>query len=346
MIDPQSYSKEQLFKLRNELGGRVDPKLLEKVVRALLFLEQLKLRGLSFVFKGGTCLLLAMEKPLRFSIDIDLITEEPIEDIEMILQGIIDDAVFIRWEDDNRRKHTADAPVGHYKVFYTSQIDGREEPILLDLLYTPNPYPVLLSQAVRHDWIINVGEDSIVDIPSFEAILGDKLTAFAPYTTGILYSKNRPVEIIKQLFDIALLFDRIADLDVVRKSYDKVVHEEIRFRKLSLSKQDVLQDTLDACLALSERDAADENFKHLQLGVKNFTNFTIDRFRIEEAIVAAAKTAYLTILVGDDASTKIERYGNPLEMKDWIITSPAHIKLNKLKKTNPEAFFFWYKSTI
>ncbi len=30
-------------------------------------------------------------------------------------------------------------------------------------------------------------------------------------------------------------------------------------------------------------------------------------------------------------------------MKDWIIDKPVNTKLNKLKKSNPEAFFYWYK---
>ena len=46
-----------------------------------------------------------------------------------------------------------------------------------------------------------------------------KLTAFAPKTTGVLYSKNRPVEIIKQLFDVAFLTDNITDLKTVVIKY-------------------------------------------------------------------------------------------------------------------------------
>lgn len=215
---------------------------------------------------------------------------------------------------------------------------------MLDLLYTPNPYPLLVRQPVRHRWLLNSGGDSVVDIPSFEAILGDKLTAFAPMTTGILYSKNRPVEIIKQLFDIALLFDRITDLTVVRSSYERVVSGEMSFRKLAVSPTDVLEDTREACYTLAERDAKSEAFKHLQLGIKNFTNFTIARFSIEEAIAAAAKVAYLTSLLNKGGNQGIERFKNPLEIKDWLIEDQTYNKLNKLKKTNPEAFFYWYKS--
>jgi hypothetical protein len=40
-----------------------------------------------------------------------------------------------------------------------------------------------------------------------EAIAGDKLTAFAPTTTGIHYGQDKALEIIKQLFDVGILFD-------------------------------------------------------------------------------------------------------------------------------------------
>ena len=41
--------------------------------------------------------------------------------------------------------------------------------------------------------------------------------------------------------------------------------------------------------------------------------------------------------------TPIEKYNNPLQMKDWLLDKPIDTKLNKLKKSNPEAFFYWYK---
>ena len=34
------------------------------------------------------------------------------------------------------------------------------------------------------------------------------------------------------------------------------------------------------------------------------------------------------------------------ELENWLIENPTYNKLNKLKKTNPEAFFYWYKSII
>lgn len=47
----------------------------------------------------------------------------------------------------------------------------------------------------------------IVTMPSVDCILGDKLTAFAPHTTGIPYNIDKELEIIKQMYDISCLFD-------------------------------------------------------------------------------------------------------------------------------------------
>ena len=168
--------------------------------------------------------------------------------------------IFLSWEDDNNRKHMPDAPIGHFKAYYKSVIDGNLEPILLDLLYTPNPYPEVCELPIKHPWLSTSKEETIITMPTFGAILGDKLTAFAPKTTGILYSKNRPVEIIKQLYDIAFLFDKIAGIEIVRRSYIKVVQEEIEFRKLELTATEVLEDTWHTCYVLAERDMKSKSF--------------------------------------------------------------------------------------
>ncbi|WP_291123279.1 nucleotidyl transferase AbiEii/AbiGii toxin family protein [Flavobacterium sp. UBA6046] len=346
MINKESHTIQWITNLKNKLGRRIDPKLIEKVIWALTLLEQLRLKGLNFTFKGGTALLLATETPKRFSIDIDIITEHTEEEIKTVLQKIVEEKTFISWEDDNNRKHAPDAPIGHFKTYYESVVDGNTEPILLDLLYTPNPYPEVCEIPIKHSWLSTSDEVTIITMPTFDAILGDKLTAFAPKTTGILYSKNRPVEIIKQLYDIAFLFDNIANLETVKSSYNKVVQEEIGFRKLEITAKEVLEDTWQACYTLAERDTKSDEFFHLQLGIRNFTNFTIDRFSIDEAITAAAKVAYLTNLIQSGKIIKIERFKNPLEIKDWLIENPEYNKLNKLKKNNPEGFYYWSKALI
>lgn len=344
MINSETHTIDWIINLKNKLGRRIDPKLIEKVIWALTLLEQLKIKGLNFTFKGGTALLLATEKPKRFSIDIDIITEHSEKEIIAVLQKTVEENIFLSWEDDNNRKHTPNAPIRHFKAYYKSVVDGNTEPISLDLLYTKNPYPEVRELPIKHPWLSTSKEEVIITIPTYDAILGDKLTAFAPKTTGILYSKNRPVEIIKQLYDIAFLFDNITNLEIVRSSYNKVVKEEIGFRKLDITATEVLEDTWQTCYTLAERDIKSEDFNHLQLGIRNFTNFTIDRFSIDEAITAGSKVAYLVKLLQTNEELKTERFKNPMEIKDWIIEDQKYNKLNKLKKNNPEAFYYWYNA--
>jgi predicted nucleotidyltransferase component of viral defense system len=75
MIDSKSFTKEWLdnFRLRREHKG-INVTILEKMVHALSLLEHLKIAGLDFVFKGGTSLVLLLQKDNRFSIDIDIIS--------------------------------------------------------------------------------------------------------------------------------------------------------------------------------------------------------------------------------------------------------------------------------
>ena len=73
-------------------------------------------------------------------------------------------------------------------------------------------------------------------------------------------------------------------------------------------------------------------------------NFMYDgrQYRIDEAITDAARDAYMVTLIEKGVDT-IERYpNNPLSVKDLSIDSPDMNRLNKLKKTFPEAFWYWY----
>jgi hypothetical protein len=348
MITVETYSVDWIQDLRNKLGKKIDPKMIEKVIYALSLLEQLKAENLNLIFKGGTCLLLTSPTPTRFSIDIDIITEQSETDITAALEKIVAKGDFMRWESDNDRKNAPEAPVSHYKVYYTSKIDNSfgDEPILLDVLHAENPYPKTVNYPIEHNWLKNEGESIMVEIPTYDSILGDKLTAFAPKTTGILYTKGRPVEIIKQLYDLGFLFDQITDMPLIKASYQKVVKEELLYRKLNLTFEQVLDDTIEACLKLAARNAADEDYKHLLKGITNITNFIINRFKIEEAITAAGKIAYLSLLLKREQPTQPEKFTSPEQVKDVTIVNPEYIWLNKLKKSNPEAFFYWEKAIV
>ncbi len=87
-------------------------------------------------------------------------------------------------------------------------------------------------------------------------MLGDKLTAFAPNTTGIPYEKNRhskSMEIIKQLYDIGNLFDDSKNLEIIRETFKRFALAELSYRNLEQNKSIVLEDIFETALCISTR---------------------------------------------------------------------------------------------
>ncbi|WP_246169349.1 hypothetical protein [Rudanella paleaurantiibacter] len=178
-------------------------------------------------------------------------------------------------------------------------------------------------------------------LPDTDSLLGDKLTAFAPNTTGILYTKQRPAEIIKQLFDVGLLFDVVTDLRIVEQSFNHTAQEEIAYRRLNITPTDVLTDVADTAMLITRRDDKDYRFIQLQEGIRRLASFAIGTFTIEGAILAGAKAAYISRLLSEGA-TALRRYKQPGDITDWQLSDPTVNRLNKLKKSQPEAFYYWY----
>lgn len=56
----------------------------------------------------------------------------------------------------------------------------------------------------------------------------------------------------------------------------------------------------------------------------------------------AARAAYLAKLI-ETEENKFIRFAEPGQIIKWQIDAPMDTKLNKLKKSNPEAFFYWYQ---
>jgi len=346
MILEKTYNKEWFESKSKELV-KGDAKLLEKAVMALTLLEQLVLNKVDFVFKGGTALVLLLKEPRRFSIDIDIIEKGKPKDFASTFDTIVKDSPFTKWKADNERKSKTKAPVEHYKFYYKSVIDSNygEEPILLDILYDKHFYTEIKKLPIENKWLVTGSPVNYTEVPSVESILGDKLTAFAPNTTGILYTKDKPAEIIKQLYDIGHLFDEAKNIDAVIKTFHPVAKSEIGYRDLKITPDDVLQDIFDTCIIICERNEKSKEFLHLQTGIKKIFNFIfIEKFRIESAIVCASKAAYLSLLVKEGVKEIPARYNGPQEIKDWSITNKRFQKFDVFKRTNPEAFFYWHKA--
>ncbi|MEO8796182.1 MAG: nucleotidyl transferase AbiEii/AbiGii toxin family protein [Daejeonella sp.] len=350
MISKKTLTPEWIEKV-SKANRNADKILVEKVIRALLLLEGLSKSGLPFVFKGGTALMLLEDSTRRLSIDIDIIMSENRKDLDEIFESFAKQQGFNRVEMQHR---TAASSIekAHYKFFYTPvhKTNAGEEAVLLDILFEGNHYKNILPHEIKSSFLITTAKLAQVNIPSFEDLLGDKLTAFAPNTTGIPYFKrddSMSMEIIKQLYDIGKIFDAAEDLAVIKTTFDKIVKTEIVYRKLKDAKpEDVLEDIFKTSLCISLRGAVDkENFDHLQQGIRRVERFIFSEpYNIDKAIIHAAKAAYLSRLIATDQK-RSEKFEDPKQIADAIIDQPHNTKLNKLKKSNPEAFFYWWKAT-
>lgn len=328
---------------------KADKILVEKVIRALLLLEGLAKYKVPFIFKGGTALMLHLDSTKRLSIDIDIILHEEFDKFEDLLAKIAKEQGFLRTELQHRDTKSK-IKKEHFKFFYTPihKSNKVEEYILLDILFEEIAYAKLVKIPVQSSFVPYDGESLMVDIPCLEDMLGDKLTAFAPNTTGIPYFKKEDsmsMEIIKQLYDIGNLVDVVDDLNIVKATFFKFAATEMGYQSLEgIKEANVLEDIFQTSFCIVTRGADGEgDFGQLQQGIQRISGYIFsESYHIEKAITHASKAAYIAMLIKHDADI-IEKFESPAQIKDWIIQAPMNNKLNKLKKSNPEAFFYWYK---
>lgn len=348
MINQQEISIDWINSV-SKANRNADKILIEKVIRALLLLEGLVKQKLPFVFKGGTALMLHLNSTKRLSIDIDIILPQTHDNLEEILDEVAKTQGFIRKELQHRSTLTK-IKKEHYKFFYIPHHKSNkdEDYVLLDILYEEVNYSKIVQLPIQSVFVPIKETPLLVDVPSLEDLLGDKLTAFAPNTTGIPYFKKEDsmsMEIIKQLYDIGNLLDIAIDANIIKATFYRFATTELIYRNTEgLKEADVLDDIYQTALCIVSKGTDGKgDFEQLQSGVRRIVGFIFsESYHLEKAITHASKAAYLSTLIKHDAAD-IEKFGNPLEMKDWLIDEPLNKKLNKLKKSNPEAFFYWYK---
>ena len=346
MIAKDSLQPEWIKKISAE-NRKADKILIEKVIRALLLLEGLVESGLPFIFKGGTAVMLLQKIPKRFSIDLDIIVPEK-TDFDALFTKFIQAKSFNRFE-IQKRNTASKIEKYHYKFFYTPvhQQNIAEDNILLDILMEDSPYQIIVPTDIDMPFIKQAGAPVQAHIPGKEDILGDKLSAFAPNTTGIPYRKSgfsAAMEIIKQLYDIGNLFEEISDITGVAQAFKKIAQTQMQYRNLSGDTDIVLNDIEQTALCLATRGKAGEgDFDALQNGVLQIRAYIFsESYHIEKAIVSASRAAYLAKLI-ETGEKNFVRFKNAEQIIHWNIEAPLDTRLNKLKKNNPEAFFYWYQ---
>lgn len=349
MIQKDCFTKEWIEQVKSNLNYP-DVNLIEKVIRAFSLVEMLTLAGCPYIWKGGSSLMLLLApRRNRLSIDVDIICP-PGTEIEKYLTRYKDFG-FTESEPKDREQPGTDIPKSHqklhYNVAYLSNSD-RKESILLDVLYEDAQYEKVETLKVESPFIRLDGEPLTVRIPSVNDIMGDKLTAFAPNTSGIpYYKKGEPkfVEIIKQLYDIGRLFECMTDLQTVARVFGRILPIEMSYRHLENNPAAVYADIRDTAMCLAARGkAGNGNFEALQSGINFIRPFMYQgKYYIEDAILDGAKAAYLATAIETGATTLV-RYEPSAELPELRPTISN--KVNKLKGFQSEAYFYWAQTSI
>ena len=348
MIHPDSRTLAWIEKVAKENNVK-DIALAEKAIRAFSLLEALVRSGCPLLFKGGTAEMLHLNSAKRLSIDVDIICP-PGTQIEDYLKVYSAEYGFGEVELMERVSRT-DIPKKHAKYYYqVSYSEGnKQDKILLDVLFEENQYSHVVSLPIQSPFLKMEGEPVMVNLPSYQDMLGDKLTAFAPHTTGIPFfkgDKDCSMEINKQLFDIASLFDLTSDLTITADTFRKFAAVELLYRKADPSRlQDVLDDIFNTSRCICFRGMENpEEFQLLQNGIGKVRSFihSEKNYSLDHAIVNASKAAYLSKLI-EKGITEVHHFtpGGEQQLADAIISEPLPTKFNKFKKSNVEAFFYW-----
>lgn len=350
MISQECFTSEWIAAKAKELGYP-DRNIIEKVIRAFSLLDMLSASGCPFHFKGGSCLMLLLtDQPYRLSIDIDIICP-PGTDIEQYLSRYMEYG-FVKYESVQRIQRNTNIPKSHSKFFYDIAyiVDSKHSGhILLDVLNEDCHYVDTEQVPIASPFIKITGDTQTVNVPSVGDILGDKLTAFAPNTTGIPYFKGSnecSLEIIKQLYDIGRLFDKIDDLKITSQSFKRIAEVELSYRSLPNDTSLIFKDIRQTALCMATRGKeGNGNVDMLFTGVGKIKSFMFrSNYSLDKAIADAAKAAYIATCIETDNIIPEKYNGNPLSIAELEIPPVLTSRLNKLKRSTPEAYFYWAKT--
>lgn len=130
-----------------------------------------------------------LKKPRRLSTDIDIIVD-PATDLDAALDAAAKIFPFVSREEQVRVGKN-NIVKRHFKFVYDSPKMGRPSYILLDVLFENDHYAHKDVRKIENEILLTEEPPSEVSLPDVDSVLGDKLTAFAPHTIGILFGRDK-----------------------------------------------------------------------------------------------------------------------------------------------------------
>lgn len=227
-----------------------------------------------------------------------------------------------------------------------SPINGKEFYILLDVLFEQNQYKKVEKRKIANDLLLTESEYLSVLVPSIESILGDKLTAFAPHTTGILLNAGKDMEVMKQFYDVSTLLDEFDDFADVQSTYKKVALAEIAYRGIENNIDKCLKDTFQAALCISSRGKYfPEEYPIYVQGIRDLRGHIYsENYSPEIAARRAARVMYMSVCLMTD--TPYEKVKDFKEYMGYKLTQTDLKVLKYLRKADPEAYAYSIKTDV
>ncbi|MBR5383016.1 MAG: nucleotidyl transferase AbiEii/AbiGii toxin family protein [Clostridia bacterium] len=335
MLSRDNYTAEHIAEIRSRTGA--DPSILERTVYAFGLLEAIRRVEMPFVFKGGTSLLVLLKEPKRLSTDIDIIVDPSI-DVDSYIRQAGKIFPFLSVE-ENQRKGANNIEKRHFRFRFSSPVSGKDISILLDVVFEHNPYEKIIWKPIRSDLLLSDGEDLAVQVPDINCILGDKLTAFAPHTTGIPFGVGKELEIIKQMFDCWTLLREMDDYRTVASVYNRIARLEMSYRGLMLQPRDALIDTINSCLCIMGRNGIrPDEYKYFLTGINAIQGHIFSgRINGENAGMIACEVMHLAACLLTE-QPGFERISSPEAYRSEVLTVKGAKKLGYIRNNDPMAY--------
>lgn len=343
MIDKSTFSLEHIKTLEKGSGAQIV--IIERTMFAFGLLEAISQTGLPFIFKGGSCLMVLLKEPKRFSTDIDIIVP-PGTDIDDYIAKAGKIFPFFHVEENFRAKNN-NIEKRHFKFLYISPLNENPVTVLLDVLFEENHYSSITKKTLGNKLLLTDGQDVEVSIPGINCILGDKLTAFAPHTTGIGINDKKELEIIKQMFDCATLLREITDFSEVKNTYKEIAKVELAYRGLKIDYKEVLLDTINAAAVIIGRGSLykSEDIAVYTTGIRAIGSHLLSKkYDFSTAGFDAAQVMYLVANILADSS-EFTLIKDSSVYNDTKIENKEFSSLNPLRKISLDTYAYIVEAT-
>lgn len=238
LLGKKAYFTKQHYEAQK---GNAPPHLCELVVHCLELVSQLAAADLEFRFKGGNSLLILLENPQRFSIDVDIVTTVSKDSLTETVTRIGENCDVFSKTEIRPHKTKPWLPMISYKLFFDSVYQNPEDAfVMLDAVLEPPPYGGVRKQ-VRCLDIYSAEQD--VEVPSISGLMADKFLTLGPATLGIPIGKHKEAQRLKHVFDVSLLATHPHDKDVIREAIAACMEQENRIQRSRHTLQEVIEDT-------------------------------------------------------------------------------------------------------